>query len=245
MNPLSAMLNIVLPVAILLGLSADDRLGAVPALLLAISIPTATGIYQIARERRIDASALLGVVSVLLTGVIGVFELSTRLFAIKEAAIPLGFAAVLLVSNATRYPISTLLADMVQRRERILRHLETEAQQQQYRGHLQAIGRVWAGIMIVSGVLKFALASVVVTSPAGTEAFNRELAFYELVQLPTTFSLTGLLILGLIWYVVEGTSRITGLAPADILRGGARTERVARRLAPIARFYAATPLGQV
>lgn len=243
MNPVSAIINIFIPVAILLGLSNDDRLGAIPALLLAIGIPAATGIYQLARERKVDASAILGVVSVLLTGVIGVFELSTRLFALKEAAIPIGFAVVLIGSNFTRYPISTLLADMVQRRDRVQAHLTTPEVKAEYHAHLQAIGRVWAGIMILSGVLKFILASLVVTSPAGTEAFNHDLAFYELVQLPTTFTLTGVLILSLIWYVVTGTSRITGLTPGEILRGGTKTERVAKRLAPIARFYEKTPLG--
>ncbi len=243
MNPLGAFINIVLPVAILLGLSSEDRLGAIPALLLAIGIPAASGIIELWRKRRVDVSALMGVVSVLLTGVIGVFELSTRLYAIKEAAIPLGFAALLVASNHTRFPISTLLADMVQRRDRVRMALTTAAQEQAYRAHLEATGRVWAVIMAISGVLKFILSSLVVTSPAGTEAFNHDLALYEIVQLPTTFALSGLLILSLIWYVVSGTARITGLEEADILRGGVRTERVARRLAPIARLFSRMPMG--
>lgn len=243
MNPVSAVINIFIPVIILLGLSSEDRLGVVPALLLAIGIPAVSGVIQLARERKTDASAILGIISVLLTGVIGVFELNTRLFALKEAAIPIGFALVLIGSNATKYPISTLLVDMVQRRDRVMAALETNAQKADYREHIEATGRVWAGIMGLSGVLKWILASLVVTSPAGTEAFNHELAFYELVQLPTTFTLTGVLILSLIWYIVSGTANITGLEPGAILRGGARTERVAKRLAPIARMYARTPIG--
>lgn len=243
MNPVSAVINIFIPVLILLGLSSEDRLGVVPALLLAIGIPAVSGVVQLARERKTDASAILGIISVLLTGVIGVFELNTRLFALKEAAIPIGFALVLIGSNATRYPISTLLVDMVQRRDRVVAALVSDHQKADYREHVEATGRVWAGIMALSGVLKWILASLVVTSPAGTEAFNHELAFYELVQLPTTFTLTGVLILSLIWYIVTGTANITGLEPGAILRGGAKTERVARRLAPIARMYARTPIG--
>lgn len=243
MNPIQAFINIFIPVAILLGLSSEDRLGAIPALMLAIGIPAVMGMYQLVRERKVEASAILGVISVVLTGIIGLFELSTQLFAFKEAAIPLGFAALLIVSNFTRYPISTLLADMVQRRDRVHAELVTDELKQQYRAHLEAIGRVWAGIMALSGILKFILSSLVVTSKAGTEQFNHDLAFYELVQLPTTFTLTGVLILSLIWYIVDGTSRITGLQVPEILRGGAKTERIARRLAPIARFYTATPLG--
>lgn len=243
MNPAHAIVNIFIPVVILLGLSSEDRLGVVPALLLAIAIPAISGVAQLLREHKADASAILGIISVLLTGVIGVFELNTRLFALKEAAIPIGFAIVLIGSNATKYPISTLLVDMVQRRDRVMATLSSDGQKVIYREHVEATGRVWAGIMTLSGVLKWILASLVVTSPAGTEAFNHELAFYELVQLPTTFTLTGVLILSLIWYIVSGTSGITGLEPVEILRGGVRTERIAKRLAPIARMYARTPIG--
>src|SRR5699024_7119666 len=107
MNPVNFLVNIAIPVVVLLTLSAPDRLGAVPALLLAIGIPAVWGFIGLYRTRRIEPSAILGIISVLATGVIGYFELNTRLFAVKEAAIPLGFAAVLLYSNTTRFPIVT------------------------------------------------------------------------------------------------------------------------------------------
>lgn len=119
MNPVNILVNIAIPVVVLLTMSAPDRLGPVPALLIAIGIPAVWGVIGLIRTRKVEVSAILGVISVLATGVIGVYELNTRLFAIKEAAIPLGFAAVLLVSNTTKFPIVTLLADMVQRRDKV------------------------------------------------------------------------------------------------------------------------------
>lgn len=239
MNPLGAFFNIVVPVVILLGLSSPDRLGPITALILAVLIPAAYGTWQFARSRVADISALLGVVSVLLTGVIGVFELSTRLYAVKEAAIPLGFAAILLISNRTRYPVVTLLADMIQRRDRVRTAIEARGAELAYHRHIVRSGRIWAAIMALSGALKFLLSSLVVNSPAGTQAFNEDLARYELVQLPTTFLLSGILILSLIWYIVSGTGKLAGLQPGEILRGGERVERVARRFAPIARLFGA------
>jgi hypothetical protein len=185
----------------------------------------------------------LGLISVLLTGVIGVLGLNAQLLAVKEAAIPIGFAIVLLASNATRFPVVTLLADMVQRRDRVRAALDRPTQQAAYHRHLQRSGAVWAGIMTLSGVLKFILASVVVNSAAGTEAFNHELARYELVQLPTTFTLSGVLILSLIWYIASGTAKITGLETGEVLRGGQKVERIAKRFAPIARVFPATAQG--
>lgn len=240
MNPINILVNIAIPVVVLLTLSAPDRLGAVPALLLAIGVPAVWGMVSLLRTRKLETTAVLGIVSVLATGVIGVFELSTRVFAIKEAAIPIVFAVVLVVSNATRFPVVTLLADMVQRRERVLGEVESQGKHTQYRKHIETSGNIWAGIMALSGVLKFALASWLVRSPAGSEAFNHELASYELWQLPTTFSLSGVLILSLIWYIASGTAKIIELQPEDVLRGGKRMARMASRFAPIARLFGST-----
>lgn len=240
MNPISVLVNIAIPVVILLTLSAPDRLGALPALLLAIGIPAVYGIIELRRSREINPASIIGVTSVVLTGVIGVFELSTRLLAIKEAAIPIAFAVILVVSNRTKFPVVTMLADMVQRRDRVRAAVENQGRQEAYAAHIRRSGVVWAMIMTLSGVLKYILASLVVTSPAGTEAFNHELARYELVQLPTTFTLSGVLILSLIWYIANGTARITGMETADVLRGGEKVNRVAKRFAPIARLFPAT-----
>lgn len=240
MNPVNVLVNIAIPVVVLLTLSTPDRLGPIPALLIAIGIPAVWGVIGLIRTRKIEASSILGVISVLATGVIGVFELSTRLFAFKEAAIPLGFAALLLVSNTTKFPIVTLLADMVQRRDKVRTEVEKLDRQPEYHQHLVRSGTIWAGIMALSGVLKFALATWLVRATAGTEAFNHQLAQYELWQLPTTFSLTGVLILSLMCYIGYGTAAIAELAPADVLRGGDRMARVTGRFAPIARLFGAS-----
>jgi hypothetical protein len=232
-----AILNIFLPVVILLTLSSEDRLGPLPALLLAVGIPAAWGILELWRTRKINASSIMGVVSVLLTGVIGVFELDTDLFAWKEAAIPVGFAAILLVSNRMQFPVVKLLFDMVQRRDKVEAAVQEQGQQVAYRAHIERSGTIWAGIMLLSGVLKFMLSSLVMTAEAGTQEFNKQLATYELVQIPTTMLLTMVLILSLIYFIAKGTGLIIGLPPSQVLRGGEKMARVGERFAPVlARF---------
>lgn len=241
MNPVNFLINIAIPVMILLNLSSPSRLGPLPAVLLAVGIPLTWGLVEFIRHRRMEPSSVLGFLSVLATGVIAVFELDPRFIALKEAAIPFGFALVLLISNQTKFPISTLLADMVLRRDRVRTAVDEQDAKPAYHQHLVRIGTIWATIMVLSGTIKFLLGIIIVQSPAGTEAFNHELARYELWQLPTSFSLTGVLILSLIWYIANGTSAITGQDPAEILRGGAKVERMARRLAPIANRFDSLP----
>ena len=230
---LNALINIFIPIAILLTLSSENRLGPIPAVLLAVGIPAIWGIYGLARTRKVNFQSLLGVISVLMTGVIAVFELDTGLFPIKEAVIPIGFAIVLLASNRTSYPLVKLLCDMVQRKEHVEREVRDLDRQQVYRLHIERSGMFWAGIMTLSGIMKFALSSVIINAPAGSEKFNTELALYQLVQIPTTMLITMVLILSLIWYIGKGTGRIIDLPPSEVLRGG---ERIASIFARVGRF---------
>lgn len=219
---LNAIVNIVIPIAILLTLSDADRLGPIPALLVAIGIPATWGVYGLVRSRKVNAQSILGVVSVLLTGIIAIFRLDTALFPIKEAIIPLAFAIILVTSNRTGFPIVKLLVDMVVRKEKVERDIRERGAEPAYRAHIERCGVLWAGIMALSGIMKFTLSSFIVTAPAGTPQFNHQLATYELAQMPTSMVVTMVLILSLIWYIGKGAARITDSTPSEVLRGGKR-----------------------
>lgn len=223
---LNALINIFLPIAILLTLSSEERLGPVPAVLLAIGIPATYGIYGLIRTRKVNSQSLLGVISVLLTGVIAVFKLDTALFPVKEAVIPIGFAIVLVISNRTSFPIVKLLFDVVLRKQKVEQEVANVGGEAAYRRHIERSGMLWAGIMTLSGIMKFTLASFIMSAPAGTKEFNTQLATYELAQIPTSMMVTMVLILSLIWYIGLGTGRIIGQSPSEVLRGGARLARI-------------------
>lgn len=228
-----AAINIFLPVVILLSLSDESRLGPLNALLLAVAIPAIYGIWNLLRTRKVDASSVLGVISVMMTGVIAVLELDSDLFALKEAVIPVGFAAVLLVTNRMRFPVVKLLFDTVQRRERVERMITEQDQEPAYRKHIERSGAIWAGIMTLSGVMKFSLASLVMNANAGTREFNTQLATYELVQIPTSMLVTMVLILSLIFFIAKGTGELVGLAPSEVMRGGEKMARIGSWFAPV------------
>jgi hypothetical protein len=230
------IINIALPIAILFLLSDEDRLGPLPALLLAVAIPAVYGIVELLRTRKVNAMSVMGIVSVLLTGVIGVFQLDSGLFAVKEALVPLGFAALLLISNRSDFPLVKLLFDVVQRKERVERAVHAVGGEAAYRRHIERSGAIWAGIMALSGVMKFTLASIIVTADAGTKAFNTELATYEVVQIPTSMLITMVLILALIWSIGRGTGRIIDLPPSQVLRGGERLPPIFARVGRVTRL---------
>src|SRR5210317_158862 len=104
------LVSIVIPSVILMKLSGDDSLGASTALIVALSFPLGWGLFELLKYRKFNCIALLGLISVLLTGGIGLLQLDTQWLAVKEAAIPGLIGITVLVSTQTRYPlIKTLL----------------------------------------------------------------------------------------------------------------------------------------
>ena len=96
-NPLIELLvTLIIPSLILMKLSGADDLGALNALLLALAFPLFWGARDFLARRKLNLFAALGLVSILLTGGIGLLQLDTQWLAIKEAAIPglIGLAVV-------------------------------------------------------------------------------------------------------------------------------------------------------
>lgn len=105
-NPLIELaVTLVIPALILMKLSGPENLGAVNALLLALSFPLLWGIRDFWQRQKINLFAALGLVSTLITGGIGVLELDTQWLAIKEAAVPGLIGLAVLISTYTRYPL--------------------------------------------------------------------------------------------------------------------------------------------
>ena len=69
------LFSILLPSVILMKLSGPEALGAPGALVLALAFPISLGLYELVRFNATNWIAVLGLVSVLLTGGIGLLEL--------------------------------------------------------------------------------------------------------------------------------------------------------------------------
>jgi len=85
----SLLLNIVAPSAVLLG--ALDALALSPSVTLGIALigPLGYGLWDLGTNRRVNPVSALGVISVALTGGVGLLELDAGWIAVKEAAIPI------------------------------------------------------------------------------------------------------------------------------------------------------------
>lgn len=212
------LFTIVIPIIILLTLSDESRLGPIPALLLSLAFPLSLGIWELVRSRRVDIFATVGVISVVLTGVIGLFALSPRWLAVKEAAVPLVFALFIIGSDYKGWPLVQVLFDRTLRRDRVRDALEANDTAPDYRQLISRTSWLWAGTMATAAVLRYILAIVIVTSEPGTKEFNRQLGEMTALRIPLVSIPVGIMMMATIWFMVRSTSRLTQLPASDIFK---------------------------
>ena len=85
-NPLLEIaVTIIAPAVVLMQFSASTSLGPMRALLLGLAFPLGWGLWDGWRRHKLNWLAVLGVVSTLLTGGIGLLALDAKWLAVKEA----------------------------------------------------------------------------------------------------------------------------------------------------------------
>ena len=221
-NPLLEIgITILVPALVLMKLSSTDSLGPLRALLLALAFPLAWGLWDGIRRHKLNWLAVLGVVSTLLTGGIGLLALDAKWLAVKEAAVPGLIGVVILGSIWTRNPLIRLLvfnASLfdVQRVNAALTLKGTTAAFDQ---RLRQGTALLAGTFFFSAVANYVLARWVVNSPAGTEAFNQELGRLTLLSYPVIAIPSTLMMMGLLYWLARQAKALTGLDMGDMLHG--------------------------
>lgn len=221
-NPLiEIVVTIVVPALILTNLSGKERLGTVGALLFALALPLCWGLWEAATRRKVSWLAVLGVVSTLLTGGIGLLELDPYWLAVKEAAVPSLIGLVILGSAWTRTPLIRMLVFNAQLFDvdKVHQALEERRSTEAFEQRLRQGTVLLAGTFFFSAVANFILTRWVVTSPAGTEAFNQELGRLTALSYPVIAIPSMLMMMAVMYWLARGARSLTGLPLADMLQG--------------------------
>ena len=216
------LISIVIPSLVLMKLSGEDRLGADGALLLALAFPLGWGLFELVRHRKFNWIALLGLVSVLLTGGIGLLQLDPEWLAIKEAAIPGIIGLAVLASTRTRFPlIRTLLYNPnVLNVDKVHDQLVHRGQVEHFESRLLRATYLLSGTFFFSSFMNYFLAKWIVQSPAGSEAFNAELGRMTLLSYPMIAIPSMLMMMAIFYYLWRTIHGLTGLRLEDILANG-------------------------
>ena len=213
------LLSIVIPALILMKFSGNNGLGASTALIVALAFPLGWGLYELLKYRKFNFIALLGLISVLLTGGIGLLQLDPQWLAVKEAAIPGLIGIAVLVSTRTRYPlIRTLLySPAVIDVGKIRQRLENLGNTAAFEGRLLNATYLMGSTFFFSAVMNYILAKWIVVSPAGSAAFNEELGRLTLLSYPVIAIPSMLMMLAIFYYLWRTIHGMTGFTLEEIL----------------------------
>jgi len=212
------LVSIVIPSFILMKLSANADLGATRALLLALAFPLGWGLFELLKYRKLNFIALLGLISVLLTGGIGLLQLDTQWLAVKEAGIPGLIGLAVLISTYTRYPLiktmvfNPALINVASVRQR----LEELGTGQEFESRLQTANWLLGGTFFFSAVMNYLLAIWIVKSQAGSQAFNEELGRLTLLSYPMIAVPSTLMMLAVLYYLARALRQLAGMELTDI-----------------------------
>lgn len=218
---LNLLLNIAIPVLVLTKFSSAEYLGNVWGLVVALLFPIAYGLYELITEKKWNTISIIGLISILLTGGIGLLKLPPEWVAIKEAAVPLAIGAFVLFSLRTPFPVvrKLLYNDMIFDTERIESCIQTEADQVAFERTFTKATYWMAASFLVSAVLNYVLAVVIVKSPPDTEAFNEELGQMIALSFPVIAVPSTLVMMVALWQMVKGLQKITGLELEAMFQG--------------------------
>ncbi|PIE00697.1 MAG: MFS transporter [Thiothrix nivea] len=222
-NPfVSIAINILIPAFILFYLSNDEYLGSKIGFVVALSFPFCYGLYDFIQRRKVNLIAALGLVNVLLTGGIGLLEIDNHWLAVKEATIPALIGLAVLASVKTRYPlIKTLFYnDLIVDTAKVEQELEARANKAAFDSLVVRATVILSSSFLVSSVLNYILAKLIVVSAPGSVAYNQELGKLTLMSYPVIV-IPSMIVMGFaFWYLYKGIKNLTGLDAEAIFKTG-------------------------
>lgn len=218
-NPIiNLAVNIVIPAILMMKGNKWFNLTPELSLIYALSLPLLYGLYDLIIKRKYNFLSILGFLSILITGGIGLLKLPKEWIAVKEAAVPFLIGIAVLASLKTRYPLikTFIYNDNIIDTEKIDEHLKEKGNIGAFNQLLVHCTWLIAGSFLLSTILNFTLAKILIKSETGTQAFMEELGkmtalSHLVIALPCT-----VIMMYALWQLFKGIRKLTGLELEEI-----------------------------
>lgn len=213
------LFNILLPVIILTRFSGEEHLGPVWGIVIALAFPIGYGLWEMRQTKKVNTFSVIGVISVFLTGGISLLQLDPKYIAIKEAAVPALLGVAVLISQFTRFPLVRTLIFNAQlfAMDKVQHALEERGTAQLLERRLRLVSYIITASFMLSAVLNYALAKLIVVSQPGTTAFSEELGKMTLLSYPVIALPSTIILMGAIFYLLNQLRKLTGLDMEELL----------------------------
>ena len=218
-NPLiSILFNIVIPSLILSKLS--ESLGPLICLIVALLFPFIYGLLDLWKQKKTNMISVLGMLNVILTGGIGLFQVDNFWFAVKEAAVPALIGIFVLFTASSSNPIMKMFIynDLLFQKENIENKLKELLQTEKFDALLVKI-TYWIGAsFFLSAVLNFVFAKYYVVSAPGSQEFNNEVGKFMIVSFIVISLPCTIILMAAFWKLIKGIQSLTGMNQEQILK---------------------------
>ena len=222
-NPLlSLILNIAIPAIILTKFSGEDYFGPVWGLVVALLFPFAYGVYDFISRKKINFISALGLISILLTGGIGLLELDPEWNAIKEAEVPLVIGLFVFGSAFSPFPLvrKFVYNESLINLDAVDNALTENGTRAAFDKTLIIANHLVAGSFMFSAVMNYVLAKMIVKSPPGSVAFNEELGRMTALSYPVIAIPSMIILVGVLYFTITRIKKLTNLDLKGILAEG-------------------------
>ncbi|MDB6004394.1 MAG: hypothetical protein JWR15_1381 [Prosthecobacter sp.] len=221
-------LTVILPSIALEKLSAPERLGPLWALIVALLLPLGFGIWCYTQKRGLNFFSVLGLIAVIVTGVLGLWQLNATWFAAKEAMFPIFLGIAFPLSHRWGKPLinEMLLNPQVINQPALHRALDTPEKHHSFALLLKKASWGMAGTMLLSSASNFALALYLLGDKApGSEEYTKAIGRlnwggFLVIGIP----LLGVT-LGLLLWLLRSITKLTGLERDDLMNQGATVRK--------------------
>jgi len=216
------LFNIFIPVIILIKLSEPHFLGPTKALILALFFPIIFAIISFYKFKDINFFSILGFISILLTGIIGIIQLPGKYIIIKETAIPLIIAVVILISQKTKYSFTFYFFNEMIAFEKIKKKNKSKTKSNQKNNSINKIINLSAYLLaftfFISASLNYILAKLIIKSDPGTVEFNTELGKMLSLSFPVIALPAIIMTFFIVIFLITSIKKQTGLELEEIVR---------------------------
>lgn len=189
-------------------------------LLIALMFPLGYGLMDLIQRHKWNLFSLIGILNVGLTAVVGLFRMDSFWIAVKEGAVPLIFALAILASMRTSTPLvrTLFLNDKLLRKEKIDQALALQGNEHAFDRLEKEVTWILAGSFLLSMVLNFTLARIIVTSEGGSEAFNTEMGKLTALSWPVIV-IPCMIVMGFaLWRLFNQLGKLTGLSLEEMMQ---------------------------
>lgn len=215
-------LNVLIPSLLMTKGKSWLGLEAAPLLVVALAFPVSYGVFDFITRKKYNFFSVLGFVSILISGSVGLMELDKGWIAVKEAAIPALFALAVLVSLKTPFPlVRTFLYNPeifnVPKIESALKKQNTEPSFERLMVHCTIL---LAGSFVLSAFLNYGLAKYLIRSDTGTDAFVKEMGRMTAWSWPVITVPSMAVMMVAFFKLIKGIKEFTGYEIDDVVLVG-------------------------